>query len=188
MAEFDFGNLSVPGKQSDETDPRAILRSLPVRSGAINDLWDGQAQALTQWNDNELEIGPDVLWLSQTEKVAVGLEAKSDKTTDAYNKGDIGQAHQHIVWLADTHGDRESLGVILIGQPKSVTDGSSPSPQMFTVDRQALLALVAAYRDLREHVRADLGASRLAQVAKLGMSDEWDLRAVVKRLNPTALT
>jgi hypothetical protein len=59
---------------------------------------------------------------------------------------------------------------------------------MFTVDRQALLALVAAYRDLREHVRADLGASRLAQVAKLGMSDEWDLRAVVKRLNPTALT
>jgi hypothetical protein len=379
MTEFDFGNLQVPGKRSNETDPRAILRSLPVRTGAINDLWDGQAQALSQWNDrrtrsdnlillntgagktivglliaeslrremrgnvlylcanndlvgqvakeadrlglehttrvggrfnndlfergkaicitnyqallnaqttfrgekganalilddahvaegiirdqftlrlskseqpdlyrslvqalvedepdsswkanrvlkedrdlapltsqgastnafeealrylgeclgfeasrpdNEAGKGPDVLWLSRLEKLALGLEAKSDKTADAYNKSDIGQAHQHLVWLGEAHDDRQTLGLLLVGQPKGVTEGASPSSQMYAVDLQALKALVAAYRDLRSSARADLGASRLAQVAKLGIGDEWTLAAVMDRLAPTAL-
>lgn len=73
MAEFDFGNLKVPGKPSNETDPRAILRSLPVRSGAINDLWDGQAQALTQWNENRTKSDNLILLNTGAGKTIVGL-------------------------------------------------------------------------------------------------------------------
>lgn len=137
--------------------------------------------------DNEAGKGPDVLWLSRVDDAALGLEAKSDKTADAYNKGDIGQAHQHLVWLGEAHASRRILGLCLLGQPKGVTEGASPTSQMCAVDLQALAALVATYRDLRNSVRADLGASRLAQVAKLGVGDEWTLEAVLSRLMPKPL-
>ena len=70
---FDFDSLQRPGATSRETEPRALLRSLPVREGAINDLWDGQAQALGAWHDRR--VGNDNLILLDTGagKTIVGL-------------------------------------------------------------------------------------------------------------------
>lgn len=49
--DFDFGQLSVPKGGAAPTDPFKIFASLPRLEGAPNDLWRGQAEALTQWND-----------------------------------------------------------------------------------------------------------------------------------------
>src|SRR5437867_12095258 len=47
--DFDFGQLSVPTSGGAPTDPFKIFASLPRLEGAPNDLWRGQAEALTQW-------------------------------------------------------------------------------------------------------------------------------------------
>lgn len=138
--------------------------------------------------DNELGKGPDVLWRSSAENSVLGLEAKSDKTTPSYNKKDIGQAHQHVVWMAETYKSHAQLGVGLVGDPKGATADSSPSAGMFAIERSRLIQLVAEYKDLRSSVRSDLGASRLAQIARLGSEDEWTLDAVFNRLAPIPLS
>jgi len=138
--------------------------------------------------DNEENSGPDVLWKCEQSKVLIGFEAKTNKTSPNYNKADIGQAYQHLAWVAERHPEYKCLGVCFVGEPTSATAESNPSEEMLTVDRQAFVRLGAAYVDLRASIREALGASKLSQVAKLGVDDEWSLEAIFGRLDPRKLT
>lgn len=48
---LDFSQLSLPKVAKAATDPFKIFGTLPRLDGAPNDLWRGQAEALTRWND-----------------------------------------------------------------------------------------------------------------------------------------
>jgi len=137
--------------------------------------------------DNEVGSGPDVLWKCNRTNVVVGLEAKTHKTSNAYNKADIGQAYQHLAWIAENCGGFRGLGVCLVGEPTMATAESSPSDDMFSVERQSFVKIAAAYADLRANVREALGASKLSQVAKLGVDDEWSLEAIFAKISPRPL-
>jgi Type III restriction enzyme, res subunit len=47
---FDFNHLSLPKTGGAPTDPFKIFAGLPRLPGAPNDLWRGQADALSQWD------------------------------------------------------------------------------------------------------------------------------------------
>jgi hypothetical protein len=49
---MDFGQLKLPTGVKLPTDPFQIFSSLPRIDGAPNDLWRGQGDALTEWNQN----------------------------------------------------------------------------------------------------------------------------------------
>lgn len=70
---FDFGSLQRPSTAVREIEPRALLRSLPVREGAINDLWDGQAQALAAWHEKRDRSDNLILLNTGAGKTIVGL-------------------------------------------------------------------------------------------------------------------
>lgn len=50
---IDFGTFRKPDQKSRPTDPREIFKRRPSGEGAANDLWQGQAEALTRWFNGE---------------------------------------------------------------------------------------------------------------------------------------
>lgn len=137
--------------------------------------------------DNELTKGPDVLWFDEHENSVLGLEAKTEKTSGEFNKKEVGQALQHLIWIGEQYAQSENLGLVLVSDASKANEGASPTKDLMSVGIQEIRALLAAYRDLRTHVRTELGASRLSQISQLGIGDEWSLRAVMKRLKPQPL-
>ena len=55
--------------------------------------------------DNEVGAGPDVLWKCDLTKVLFGIEAKTDKTGEYYNKADVGQVYNHLQWILDNYSE-----------------------------------------------------------------------------------
>lgn len=70
---IDFSQLSLPQTGAAPTDPIKIFESLPRVPGAPNDLWRGQAQALSEWH--QARNAEDVLLSLNTGagKTVVGL-------------------------------------------------------------------------------------------------------------------
>lgn len=56
---MDFGKLGSTRKAPSPTDPIKIFTALPSLRGTFNDLWRGQAKALSEWH--ELRTKRDVL-------------------------------------------------------------------------------------------------------------------------------
>ena len=46
---IDFGSFRKPDQRIQSADPREIFKRRPSGEGAANDLWRGQAEALTDW-------------------------------------------------------------------------------------------------------------------------------------------
>ena len=46
--------------------------------------------------DNELGVGPDVLWVDEVEDTLVAFETKVKKAQSTFNKSDIGQSYNHL--------------------------------------------------------------------------------------------
>lgn len=133
--------------------------------------------------DNDEGAGPDNLWRSENGETCVGLEAKTDKQSGLYNKADIGQAHNHVQWISKKFPDSQCLGMALIGVPQGCTEESSPGYSITRIDPESVSRLVSAYKDLRQVVGAQFGSARVAQVATLGVNDEWSIEGVWRRLD-----
>ncbi len=50
--QFDFSKLAIPQASKPQSDPYKIFTGLPRLGGAPNDLWKGQSDALSQWNEH----------------------------------------------------------------------------------------------------------------------------------------
>jgi type III restriction/modification enzyme restriction subunit/RAD3-like DEAD/DEAH box helicase len=50
---IDFSNFGKPDQKNRPTDPREIFKRRPSGEGAANDLWQGQAEALSIWFDGD---------------------------------------------------------------------------------------------------------------------------------------
>ena len=53
---MDFGSLSLPSKTQRPVDPIEIFEGLPRLEDAPNDLWRGQADALSNYSDASTEV------------------------------------------------------------------------------------------------------------------------------------
>ncbi len=70
---FDFSRLGSTKKAPAPTNPIKIFATLPSLSGTFNDLWQGQAKALTGWHDNRDKRNVLVSLNTGAGKTIVGL-------------------------------------------------------------------------------------------------------------------
>ena len=122
--------------------------------------------------DNDLGVGPDVLWLSE-DGFAVCMEAKTDKQASSlYRKEDVGQLHNHIQWVNDNHKVSEIIPVF-VGPLLSASKEASPSPDMKIIE-------LRQFHELSQRLIAAL--QDVAQSA-LPLSLEHDLREAMRNRN-----
>ena len=103
--------------------------------------------------DNDLSVGPDVLWLSE-DGLAVCMEAKTGKQPSSlYRKEDVGQLHNHIQWVNDNHQVSEIIPVF-VGPLLLASKEASPSPDMKIIELQQFhelsQRLIAALQDVAQ--------------------------------------
>lgn len=80
--------------------------------------------------DKELGTGPDVLWVLAERKVAVGLEAKTEKVSGEYRKKEeIGQIHDHLSWMEENF-EGQHLSSCIVGKLFPVSKASNPPDEL----------------------------------------------------------
>ncbi|WP_109464512.1 DEAD/DEAH box helicase family protein [Albibacillus kandeliae] len=72
---IDFSKLSRPKSRTASVDPIEIFKKTPNTGGAPNDLWKGQADALTAWNGARTERDNLIILNTGAGKSIVGLMA-----------------------------------------------------------------------------------------------------------------
>ncbi len=77
------------------------------------------------------KTGPDVLWRYTPSKSGVALEAKTNKKTDSQyqKKDDIGQFHDHLVYLKKKF-PTETFFQAIVGRQLPVSDESNPTDEL----------------------------------------------------------
>lgn len=86
--------------------------------------------------DKEFGTGPDVLWVTD-ERVAICMEAKTDKAkTSWYKKDAIGQLNDHVQWVKDNRGEMEILP-IFVGPLLPASESANPSHDVMVVELSA---------------------------------------------------
>lgn len=133
--------------------------------------------------DNEFGHGPDVMWQDETDKTLLAFELKTEKKDPAeYNKAEVGQAHNHIQWVADNAADFVCEGLLIVGPPGVCKAEASPSEAIYLVETQILIArmleLVAKIEDTRGRIAMD----RWTLLSELGKLGEWQLPGWFKAL------
>lgn len=123
--------------------------------------------------DNEQETGPDVLWLTPDERLALVFELKTEKDETPYRKEEVGQLHQHIQWVRDTYPDAEQVP-FLVGPRRGCTEQASPPPQVRVVSAEELSRLADDVRKLYRRVVTQ-GGDLLAPATLHAGLDEFRL-------------
>ena len=121
--------------------PRTLVHDLtPLNGTATSAQVEEALRCLGQYlglkatrPDNDLGMGPDILWLSEGGH-AICFEAKTDKQdTSLYRKDDVGQLHNHIQWVKDNHQVSEIIPVF-VGPLLPASGEASPSPDMKVIE------------------------------------------------------
>ncbi len=89
------------------------------------------------------KTGPDVLWRYTASKSGVALEAKTNKKTDSQyqKKDDIGQFHDHLVYLKKKF-PAETFFEAIVGRQLPVSDESNPTDELRIVPLESFQELV----------------------------------------------
>jgi replicative superfamily II helicase len=69
---IDFSSLRKPDQKNRPPDPREIFKRRPSGEGAANDLWQGQAEALSKWFEGK-KANSLILLNTGAGKTIVGL-------------------------------------------------------------------------------------------------------------------
>jgi hypothetical protein len=132
--------------------------------------------------DNDLGTGPDVLWVDQDENAVLGFELKTDKNEESqYSKDDIGQCLNHLEWMKDNNTESEVLGVLLVGEPNSVSAKASPNKSIFYASSDVLVQIRDELIGLLEDIHKMIPLQRLDQL-ETSTKSGWDLISVGERL------
>ena len=82
--------------------------------------------------DKEHGTGPDVLWIG-ADGLALVMEVKTDKKeSSSYQKGDLGQLHDHVQWVLDRFPVARIVPVF-VGPLLAASESSNPSPEMLVI-------------------------------------------------------
>ena len=134
--------------------------------------------------DNDEGTGPDVLWRDEAKPRQFGFELKTDKQTPAtYYKKDISQAHDHLEWMEQSHGDYSLLGLAFVGPEGSVHAKANPSAAMSLCKVSPLAKLRDDLLALIEDLRRRTPMERVIAILKETERDYWDLEEVLRRLD-----
>ncbi len=174
------------GRESFGKQLRNLEADLSALSGGTPAQMEEATRLLGEWlgfaatrPDNDVGTGPDVLWTCEEERLIVGLELKTDKTTGSmYSKDDVSQALDHLSWMNDHSEGRSVVGVVLIGPAEGYHSQANPTGMIFQAEanhfvklRDRLVALLRDAYEKNSTERSDFVARsieefKLGQVAK----------------------
>jgi hypothetical protein len=145
-----LSGLMTLGRESFEKQFARLERELERLSGGTPSQVEEATRALGELlgfestrPDNEVGTGPDVMWRSSDEHVAIGLELKTDKAAGSeYSKSEVAQSLDHANWLAE-NAVGDVAGVVLIGPDAGVSAQANPSSDLYSCQ----LPVLAGYRD-----------------------------------------
>ena len=138
--------------------------------------------------DNEFGLGPDVAWIDEMSKTGVAFELKTKKNSPAeYTKQEVGQAHNHVQWLADNHADIDWGGLLIVGPAGICKSEASPSDNLFLTEPAALAGRMREFAAKIDDTRAKTAMERWALIKELGGLAEWQLAGWFKILAKTPL-
>lgn len=103
--------------------------------------------------DHDVGTGPDVLWVLSDQKFGAIIEAKTDKTTD-YDKGEMGQFHQHIQWVKENYPDVDDRANYIVGPKHGCTASSTPPDDLNVVTLSEMQRVAKDIRDVYDDALA----------------------------------
>ncbi len=104
--------------------------------------------------DRKLGTGPDVLWRYPKHKAGVALEAKTNKEPESqFRKTEIGQFHDHIIWLENTYKE-ENFVKAIVGRRLKVSKDSNPPEDLKVIVLEQFVSLSQRLMELFEFVES----------------------------------
>lgn len=138
--------------------------------------------------DNEFGMGPDAIWVDEETKTGIAFELKTQKNDPAeYSKQEVGQAHNHIQWLTDNHGEIEWQGLLIVGPSGVCKDEANPSDNIYLVETGALSARMRELSAKIDDTRGKIVLERHALLKEVGGLAEWLLSGWFRTLAKTPL-
>ena len=125
----------------------------------------------------------DDLWLSTDKQEAIMFELKTKKKPEQMiNAADVGQGHNHLEWMGQSHKGVSILGLIFVAPNQKCTREASPSDQMW-------VTLLGPVREFYEETIQTLLAlqrmnpmERYVEIEAMVTRAEWQPEAIFQRL------
>ncbi|TAV87886.1 hypothetical protein [Rhizobium leguminosarum] len=138
--------------------------------------------------DNEFGLGPDVTWIDPDTKAGAAFELKTEKLYPAeYTKAEVGQAHNHIQWLAETEKETAWEGLLIVGPPGVCKGEASPSDNIYLCETQALAARMREFAAKVDDTRGRTAIERWTILNEIGGLSEWQASGWFRALAKTRL-
>jgi hypothetical protein len=138
--------------------------------------------------DNELGVGPDVIWFDDSEKYLVAFELKTKKSAPTeYTKEEIGQSLNHLEWIDQNFKDYKSDGIILLGPDGICKANASPNDRMFHCSMDRFRNSLNQFLARIEDVRGRIALERWTIFNEMGQLAEWQLPGWFGRLKDQRL-
>jgi hypothetical protein len=137
--------------------------------------------------DNDLDNGPDGLWVDEINRILISIELKTDKTKKL-NKSDTGQSHDNVQWVANEYTDYGHIGHLFICDTAEVTRAANPGPSWYAGDMEKLKALVVSFNAELMKIRRLPKEERLRAIQTLDGRNEWRLDGILTRLSNSEIT
>lgn len=133
--------------------------------------------------DNEINTGPDVLWVNEAEGKCIGFELKTDKKdSPTYFKKDIDEGHGHLAWISQNYKTYQCLGLIFVGNDGKCGEQASPSPTMYHCELSVIASvkdkLIAGIKDLRRTTPSE----RSSKVKEFCAEAQWSINELFSQL------
>ena len=134
--------------------------------------------------DNEVDTGPDVLWIDEGHSRQIGFELKTDKKEPAkYSKDNISQCLSHISWMSDSYPAYDIMGLIIVGPSGSVGYRANPDKQIFLCVTDRLVSLKDDLLALIEDIRMTTLANREKMIATECGDSRWNASKILASLD-----
>jgi hypothetical protein len=126
--------------------------------------------------DNELSVGPDVVWVDEDAKCLIAFELKTKKDSPAqYVKDEVGQYLNHLEWLTANYSGYRFDGLIVIGPAGTCSTNASPGDRVFLLTPQRFEELIRSFAAKVDDVRGAVALERWTAVNEIGQLTEWQL-------------
>lgn len=131
--------------------------------------------------DNELDNGPDGLWVDEQGKMVLSIELKTEKFRKL-NKDDTGQSHDNIQWVQNEYKDYTHVGHLFVCDTTEVTKAANPGPRWYAGDMDQFKTLVSAFSSEVLKLRKLPKEDRLRAVETFSNRQDWRLDGILSRL------
>ena len=139
-----------------------------------------------QEEDNDSTL--DVLWSSPTAHQGIPFSLKTKKKSmGSINQTDVGEAFNHLEWLAKTHKSMQVLGLIFVSESQECTKAAAPSDNMWLTDVDRIKRLYEETVQMLLALQRMKPLDRYVEIGALSTRAEWQPNAIFERIRGNRL-